>query len=103
MEEFKKKYININVSDIAACINKNPYVPRDVMILKIWEIYDVESFNKAIERNNMKIIRLKEIDKNNITVDNDIKQHLLNYENFQKNIKNSKIDRFNVVNSIKNY
>jgi hypothetical protein len=69
MDSYKKKYIKISVTDVAGCINKNMYVSKDIMILKIWEKYDYKSFIKAIERNNLKVIRLSEI---NINTDNKI-------------------------------
>lgn len=96
MNKFKKKHIKINVSDISGCINKNMYMSRDAMILKIWEYYDDKSFKNAIERNNLKIIKFSEMNKN---IDN-INKYLLKYNESKTNMQNGLTERPIIIDKV---
>lgn len=98
MDNCKKKYIKISATDVAGCINKNMYISKDIMILKIWEKYDYDSFINAIKRNNLKIIRLSEI---NIKIDNKkIDSYLIKYNESKINMKNGMEDRPIIIKTI---
>lgn len=101
MNNFKKKYIKINVSDISGCINKNMYISRDVMVLKIWEDYDNESFKNAIYRNKLKIMKLSEMNKNIDNI-NKYNEYLLKYNESKNNMKNGSLDRPTIIKRVQN-
>lgn len=94
----KKKYIKINITDIAGCINKNTYVSRDIMVLKIWEKYDYNCFTTAIERNKLKLIRLSEIDKD--IEDKNLRNYLIKYNESKINMKNGLLDKPIIIEKI---
>lgn len=94
----KKKYIKINITDIAGCINKNTYVSRDIMALKIWEKYDYNCFTTAIERNKLKLIRLSEIDKD--IEDKNLRNYLIKYNESKINMKNGLLDKPIIIEKI---
>jgi hypothetical protein len=80
----EKKYLKINASEVSGCIGSNMYLSKDIIALKIWKRIDNESFEKAIERNNIKIINIKDI-KNK---DNVNKKYIKKYEEKINNTEN---------------
>lgn len=80
----KKDYLKINASEVSGCIGCNIYLSRDVMILKMWKRINNESFEIAIKRNNIKIINIKDIKKDN----NINKKYIKKYEERINNIEN---------------
>lgn len=69
---------------------------RDAMILKIWEYYDDKSFKNAIERNNLKIIKFSEMNKN---IDN-INKYLLKYNESKTNMQNGLTERPIIIDKV---
>jgi hypothetical protein len=98
MNNYKKKYIKINITDIAGCINKNTYISRDVMILKIWERYDYSCFINAIERNKLKIVKLSEINRD--IEDKILNNYLIKYNESKINMKNGLHDKPIIIEKI---
>jgi hypothetical protein len=80
----KKEYLKINASEVSACIGNNIYLSRDIIVLKIWKRINNESFEIAIKRNNIKIINIKDIKKDN----NINKKYIKKYEERINNIEN---------------
>lgn len=80
----KKEYLKINASEVSGCIGSNIYLSRDVMVLKIWKRINNESFEIAIKRNNIKIINIKDIKRDN----NINKKYIKKYEERINNIEN---------------
>lgn len=80
----KKKYLKINASEVSGCIGSNIYLSKDTIVLKIWKRIDNESFEEAIKRNNIKIINIQDIKKN----DNVNKKYIKKYEEKVNNIEN---------------
>lgn len=72
------------------------YMSRDAMILKIWEYYDDKSFKNAIERNNLKIIKFSEMNKN---IDN-INKYLLKYNESKTNMQNGLTERPIIIDKV---
>jgi hypothetical protein len=91
MNKYEKKYIKISITDIAGCINKNTYISKDVMILKIWKIYDYVSFENAIKRNKLKIVNLSEIDTN--VNDEKLNNYIIKYNESKINMENGLLDK----------
>jgi hypothetical protein len=77
----EKKYLKINASEVSACIGDNKYISRDVILLKIWKRLCNETFEEAINRNNIKIINIK--NNNNIN-----KKYKQNYKRTTSNREN---------------
>lgn len=80
----EKKYLKINASEVSGCIGSNIYLSKDTIVLKIWKRIDNESFEEAIKRNNIKIINIQDIKKN----DNVNKKYIKKYEEKVNNIEN---------------
>lgn len=80
----EKKYLKINASEVSSCIGNNIYLSREVTALKIWKRIDNENFEKAIKRNNIKIINIKDIKKN----DNINRKYVKKYEEKINNTEN---------------
>lgn len=98
MNKYEKKYIKIGITDIAGCINKNIYISKDVMILKLWKIYDNISFENAIKRNKLKIINLSET---NTNFDNEkLNNYIIKYEESKINMRNGLLDKPVIIEKI---
>lgn len=84
----KKYYLQINASEIASCIGQNKYLSQDIMILKLWNKKDPESFEKALLRNNLYISVSKTKNKKYIerkkNMENGIQNESIIIEEFQK-------------------
>lgn len=80
----EKKYLKINASEVSSCIGNNIYLSKEVTALKIWRRMDNENFEKAIKRNNIKIINIKDIKKN----DNINRKYVKKYEEKINNTEN---------------
>lgn len=80
----EKKYLKINASEVSSCIGNNIYLSREVTALKLWKRIDNENFEKAIKRNNIKIINIKDIKKN----DNVNRKYVKKYEEKINNTEN---------------
>lgn len=83
-EEKEKKYLKINASEVSGCIGNNKYLSKEVMVFKLWKRIQNESFEKAIKRNNIKIINIKDIKTNN----NINKKYIKNYKTTNNNREN---------------
>lgn len=80
----EKEYLKINASEISSCIGCNKYESKDIIVLKIWRRIDNERFEKAMERNNIKLINIENINKN----DKNNKKYIKKYEEMVNNFEN---------------
>jgi hypothetical protein len=80
----EKKYLKINASEVSGCIGDNKYLSKEVMVFKLWKRIHNESFEKAIKRNNINLINIKDMDTNN----NINKKYIKNYNKTINNREN---------------
>src|ERR1700731_140484 len=57
-----KKFLSISASQVSCCIGKNKYTTRDEIIIKLWIKYYPETFDVALKRNKLQLLK---ISKNN--------------------------------------